>query len=144
MMTVQDVLERKARSGVVTVQVSDTVFEAVRQMDAANTGSVVVLERNRLAGIFTERDLMRRVVLPSRDIGATTVAEVMTRELVYTEPDEPVSEAMAKMTQHRCRHLPIVRGERLVGVLSIGDLMKEIAEEQIVEIRFLKEYITSG
>ena len=144
MKTVQDVLDRKARPGVVTVQVSDSVLEAVRHMDAANTGAVVVLERNRLAGIFTERDLMRRVVLPGREIAATKVSEVMTRELVYTEPGEPVSGAMATMTQHRCRHLPVVAGERLVGVLSIGDLMKQITEEQVVEIRFLKEFITSA
>jgi CBS domain-containing protein len=128
---------------VVAVGVTDTVLEAVRQMDRANTGAVVVLDGDRVAGIFTERDLMRRVVLNGRDIAATRVAEVMTRDLVFTSPDEAAEGAMAKMTRHRCRHLPVVEGESLLGVLSIGDLMKELSEEQTVEIHFLKEYIYS-
>jgi CBS domain-containing protein len=96
-----------------------------------------------LVGIFTERDLMRRVVLKGRDVSTTGVSEVMTRELLFSEPDKPGEEAMSKMTRHRCRHLPVVDGERLVGVISIGDLMKEISDEQSVEIHFLKEYIYS-
>ena len=143
MRTITEILERKARRQVVAVNVADSVLEAVRQMDRANTGSVVVLDGSRLAGIFTERDLMRRVVLKGLDIGATRVADVMTTDLVYTQPDEAAESAMAKMTRHRCRHLPVVQQESLVGVLSIGDLMKEMSEEQSVEIHFLKEYIYS-
>ena len=143
MRTVAEILARKTLRALVTVQTSDTVFEAVKRMDGANTGAVVVLEERRMAGIFTERDLMRRVVLRGLDLGATVVSDVMTRDLIYTAPDEPANAAMAKMTRHRCRHLPVVDGERLAGVLSIGDLMKEISEEQTVEIEFLKEYIYS-
>ncbi|MET0152472.1 MAG: CBS domain-containing protein, partial [Candidatus Binatia bacterium] len=73
----------------------------------------------------------------------TPLAQVMTRELVFTEPGEAGEKAMAKITRHRCRHLPVVDGERLVGVVSIGDLLKEISDEQTVEIRFLKEYMYS-
>ena len=112
-------------------------------MDRANTGSVVALDGQRVAGIFTERDLMRRVVLKGMELGSTKVTQVMTRDLVYARPDEPAQAAMARMTHHRCRHLPVVEGEVLVGVVSIGDLMKELAEEQEVEIHFLKEYIYS-
>jgi CBS domain-containing protein len=83
------------------------------------------------------------VVLKGLDISTTPVANVMTRNLVYTEPADPAEEAMAKMTHHRCRHLPVVEGERLVGLVSIGDLMKELSDEQTVEIQFLKEYIYS-
>lgn len=143
MRNVAEILARKALRDVVTVQTSDTILEAVRRMDAANTGAVVVLEERRLAGIFTERDLMRRVVLRGIDLATTAVAEVMTRDLVYTELGEAANSVMSKMTRHRCRHLPVVDGERLAGVLSIGDLMKEISEEQSVEIEFLKEYIYS-
>jgi len=143
MRTIGEILAGKHLRVVVSVEVSDTVLEAVRQMDEANTGAVVVLERNRLVGIFTERDLMRRVVLKGRDVSATSVAEVMTRDLLFSQPAESGEEAMAKMTRHRCRHLPVVDGERLVGVISIGDLMKEISDEQSVEIHFLKEYIYS-
>ena len=143
MKTVNEILARKTRVGVVAVSVEATVFDAVRAMDQGNTGAVVVLDGDRLAGIFTERDLMRRVVMKTRDIGATPVADVMTRDLIYAEGGDAAESAMAKMTRHRCRHLPVIDGESLVGVLSIGDLMKEISEEQDVEIQFLKEYIYS-
>ena len=143
MRTIGEILAAKRLGDVVTVGAGDTVLEAVRRMDDANTGSVVVLDGNRLAGIFTERDLMRRVVLRGHDVAATPVSQVMTRDLIFTEPDEAGEEAMSKMTRHRCRHLPVVEGERLVGLVSIGDLMKEISDEQSVEIHFLKEYIYS-
>jgi CBS domain-containing protein len=143
MRTIGEILASKRLRDVVTVETADSVLEAVRRMDDANTGSVVVLEGSRLAGIFTERDLMRRVVLRGRDVTSTPVSHVMTRDLIFTEPDAAGEEAMSKMTRHRCRHLPVVDGERLVGLVSIGDLMKEISDEQSVEIHFLKEYIYS-
>ena len=143
MRTIGEILASKRLRDVVTVETADSVLEAVRRMDDANTGSVVVLEGSRLAGIFTERDLMRRVVLRGRDVTSTPVSHVMTRDLIFTEPEAAGEEAMSKMTRHRCRHLPVVDGERLVGLVSIGDLMKEISDEQSVEIHFLKEYIYS-
>jgi CBS domain-containing protein len=143
MRTIGEILDRKTLRSLVTVASADTVLEAVRQMDKANTGAVVVLDGDRLAGIFTERDLMRRVVLKGRDVSSTQVSEVMTRDLVFTEKGAPAEEVMAKMTRHRCRHLPVIERERLVGVISIGDLMKELSNEQTVEINFLKEYIYS-
>ena len=124
MRTIGEILAGKRLREVVTVDASDTVLEAVRQMDQANTGSVVVLDDDRMSGIFTERDLMRRVVLRGRDVSQTRVSEVMPRDLVFTEPSEPGKDAMSKMTRHRCRHLPVIEGERLLGVVSIGDLMK--------------------
>jgi CBS domain-containing protein len=143
MRTIGEILASKRLRDVVTVGTDDSVLEAVRRMDDANTGSVVVLEGSRLAGIFTERDLMRRVVLRRHDVTSTPVSQVMTRDLIFTEPDAAGEDAMSKMTRHRCRHLPVVDGERLVGLVSIGDLMKEISDEQSVEIHFLKEYIYS-
>ena len=143
MRTIGEILASKRLRDVVTVGTGDSVLEAVRRMDDANTGSVVVLEGSRLAGIFTERDLMRRVVLRGHDVTSTPVSSVMTRDLIFTEPNAAGEEAMSKMTRHRCRHLPVVDGERLVGLVSIGDLMKEISDEQSVEIHFLKEYIYS-
>ena len=143
MRTIGEILAGKRLREVVSADARDTVLEAVRRMDQANTGAVVVLDGNRLAGIFTERDLMRRVVLCGRDVAVTRLADVMTRDLVFCEPREAAEEAMAKITRHRCRHLPVVEGEQLVGVVSIGDLLKEISDEQTVEIHFLKEYIYS-
>lgn len=144
MRTIGEILADKPRRDTVRVPTQSSVFEAVQQMDAANTGSVVVLEDSRLVGIFTERDLMRRVVLAHLDLEKTRVGDVMTRDLVYCRPDDPASVAMGKMTRHRCRHLPVVEGEILRGVISIGDLMKEISAEQEVEISFLKEFIYHG
>ncbi len=143
MRKVGEILARKAKPGTVTIDQKETVLEAVRQMDKLNTGSVVVFDADRLVGIFTERDLMRRVVLKGLSVSSTRVEDVMTCNLVFTEPSDPGEEAMAKMTTHRCRHLPVVEGQRLVGVISVGDLMKEMSEEQTVEIQFLKEYIYS-
>jgi CBS domain-containing protein len=143
MRTIGEILASKRLRDVVTVETHDSVLEAVRRMDEANTGSVVVLEGSRLAGIFTERDLMRRVVLRGYDVKSTPVSQVMTRDLIFTKPDAAGEEVMSKMTRHRCRHLPVVDGERLVGLVSIGDLMKDISDEQSVEIHFLKEYIYS-
>jgi CBS domain-containing protein len=143
MRTVAEILRRKAKQAIISVQSAHSVLEAVRQMDVANTGSAVVLEGTQLVGIFTERDLMRRVVLQGRDVAATRVADVMTRDLIYCEPDEPADQVMGKITQHRCRHLPVVDGGKLVGVISIGDLTKEFAADQAVEIEFLKQYISS-
>ena len=143
MRTIAEILAAKRLRDVVAVELQGTVLDAVRCMDEANTGAVVVLEDKRLVGIFTERDLMRRVVLKGRDVATTPVAEVMTRDLLYAAPQDDGGKAMSRMTRHRCRHLPVVDGERLVGVISIGDLMKEMADDQSVEIHFLKEYIYS-
>ncbi|MGH7855790.1 MAG: CBS domain-containing protein, partial [Candidatus Binatia bacterium] len=131
MRTIGEILAAKAKRGTVKVESADTVYEAVRQMDRANTGSVVVVQGERLVGIFTERDLMRRVVLKGLDLTATPVSAVMTRDLVYSRPDEPAEAVMTKMTQHRCRHLPVVDGDNLLGVISIGDVMKELSEEHM-------------
>jgi CBS domain-containing protein len=143
MRTIAEILAGKRLRDVVAVGMTGSVLDAVRRMDEANTGAVVVLEGTRLVGIFTERDLMRRVVLKARDVATTPVAEVMTRDLLYAAPEDDGEEAMSKMTRHRCRHLPVVDGERLVGVISIGDLMKELSDDQSVEMQFLKEYIYS-
>lgn len=142
MRTIGEILERKAIQAVVTVEAGDSVLAAVRAMDRSNTGSVVVLDGDRVAGIFTERDLMRRVVLQGREVATTAVGSVMTTALHWADAGEVADEAMARMTRHRCRHLPVVDGTRLVGVVSIGDLMKELTDEQTVEIEILKEYVS--
>src|SRR5260221_8687731 len=98
MRTIAEILAGKRLREVVTVNATSSVLEAVRRMDQANTGSVVVLEGDRVAGIFTERDLMRRVVLKGLRIDSTVVSQVMTRDLIFTEPNEPGEEAMSKMT----------------------------------------------
>lgn len=144
MPTIGEILRRKARQSIVSCGAADSVLDAVRRMDEANTGSVVVLQGDQLAGIFTERDLMRRVVLRGREAATTEVSEVMTRELVYARPEEDAHAAMARMTRHRCRHLPVIDGDRAIGVVSIGDLIKEQVVEQTDEILVLKQFISSS
>lgn len=117
-------------------------YDAVAEMVERGIGSVVVTEGEAVAGIFTERDFLRRVVLADRDPRATRVRDVMTPRIVIVEPSRSIADCMAIMTQQRIRHLPVVDGGRLAGLVSIGDLVKFLSAEREVEIRYLTEYIT--
>src|SRR6185436_15260637 len=112
------------------------------RMLEAGVGSLLVVEGDAIAGIFTERDYLRRVTLEKRDPNTTAVRAVMTPRVIYVDSEKSVNECMAIMTQRRIRHLPVVDGHALCGVISIGDLVKFVSKEQAVEIRFLTEYIT--
>jgi len=124
-----------------TVQRDATVAEAVRLMTSHNVGIVTVLDGDRLAGVFSERDVVRRVVAPGLDPGRTPVATVMTTELVVAETDEDYQSAMRKMDQANIRHLPVVSGGRLLSMISIRDLMRVEIQDKGEEIRYLKEYL---
>jgi CBS domain-containing protein len=118
-----------------------TVLAAVEKMCAARVGAILVCERDAPVGMFTERDLMTRVILAQRDPAATRVADVMSREVVFVEPATRTSEAMAVMTERRCRHLPVMSAGKLVGMLSIGDLVRWASRKQEFEIHRLTDYI---
>ena len=118
-----------------------TVLDAVERMCAARVGAMLVCESGVPVGMFTERDLMTRVILARLDPAATKVAEVMSREVVVVEPATRAEEAMAIMTERRCRHLPVVEGGKLAGVLSIGDLVRWVSRNQQFEIHRLTDYI---
>ncbi len=119
-----------------------TAYAAVAEMVERGVGSVVVTDGETVAGIFTERDFLRRVVLADRDPRSTRVRDVMTPRIVCVEPSLPIADCMAIVTQQRIRHLPVVDGGRLAGLVSIGDLVKFLSAEREVEIRYLTEYIT--
>ena len=119
----------------------DSVLTAVEQMARHQTGSLVVQEGSEIVGIFTERDLALRVVLPQRDTRATLVRDVMTPQVFCVRPEMRLSDAMALMTQQRVRHLPVVEAGAVCGVISIGDLVKCVASEQEMELRYLAAYI---
>ena len=119
----------------------DSVYDAIQCMVEHNIGSLVVLEDGELAGIFTERDHLRRVALPERPLRLTRLREVMTPTVICVDPDTSISECMAIMTRERIRHLPVVRERQLAGVISIGDLVKYVSDERAVEVRYLTEYI---
>lgn len=119
-----------------------TVRDAVRLMNDNGVGAMLVLIDNQPLGIFTERDVLRRVVDAGKDPRSTRVGEVMTTELITVEPSTTVEEAMALMTKHRCRHLPVMQDGRISGVISIGDLTRWVSIKQEGELRKLVDYIT--
>ena len=121
-----------------------TVYQAIEAMVARNVGSIVVMEGDRLAGIFTERDYLRRIALEGRTSRETRVADVMTADLVTVEPTTPVDACLATMTDHKIRHLPVMDGDRLVGVVSIGDCVREVAERARGEAEHLTRFVTGG
>jgi len=124
-----------------TIQRGATVAEAVRTMAANNVGIVAVLDGDRLVGVFSERDVVRKVVASGLDPARTPVADVMTARLVVADADEDYQSAMSKMDQANIRHLPVVSGERLLSMLSIRDLMRIAIEDRGAEIEYLKEYL---
>ena len=139
---VSDILEGKGRE-VLRIDASATVYDAIVRMVEGNVGALLVYEGDRLAGIVTERDYLRRVTLQDRDERTTPVGEIMTPELVFVGPDASVEECVAVMTDRRIRHLPVVTDEReVVGIVSIGDVVKFQSREQSVQIRFLTEFIS--
>ena len=124
-----------------TVQRNAMVAEATRMMAANNVGIVAVLDGDRLAGVFSERDVVRKVVDHGLDPARTPVADVMTSRLVVADADEDYQSAMHKMDQANIRHLPVVSGDRLLSMLSIRDLMRVALEDRGTEIEYLKEYL---
>ncbi len=140
MDTVAHILKVKG-SAVHNAAPGDTVLAAVEKMCAHNVGALLVCDAGHPVGMFTERDLMTSVILGRKDPAVTTVGEVMSREVVYVEPVTSASEAMAVMTERRCRHLPVAAEGRLVGLISIGDLVRWASRNQEFEIRMLTDYI---
>jgi CBS domain-containing protein len=118
-----------------------TVLEAVQYMTEKNVGAAVVLDGERVAGIFTERDLMRRVVLPGKDVGKTLVFDVMTRDLVLCEADESEDVCHRRMIRHRIRHLPVVEKGHLIGLVSLRDLLQETLTRKEEELDQINAYI---
>jgi CBS domain-containing protein len=121
-----------------------SVHDAIEKMVEYNVGALIVRERDGIAGIFTERDHLRRVTLGGRDPRRTPVREVMTPRIICVEPHTLVADCMNLMTRERIRHLPVVAGREVVGLVSIGDLVKHVASERELEVRYLTEYITGG
>lgn len=136
-------LERKA-SVVHAVAPTTTVAEAVAEMNRHCVGSVVVLNGGRLMGIFTERDVLQRVVGPGVDPRRARVADVMTTDVTTVDPSSSIEDAMALFTDRRCRHLPVVSEGRLVGIVSIGDATRWMVDTHRTECEHLKNYIAGG
>ena len=141
MRTVRDILHTKGHD-VWCVGPENTVFEALERMAEKQVGALVVMDGTHLAGIISERDYARKVVLLGRTSPQTLVREIMTSHVAYTHLDQSVEECMAIMTDKRFRHLPVIEQDKLVGIVSIGDLVKSIISEQKFIIEQLERYIT--
>ena len=141
MTTIQQLLDGKGHE-VLSIEPDDTVLEAIRKMSDNDVGSLVVLEGEKLVGIITERHYARNVILKGRSSPKTTVKEVMSTRVVCARPEQLVQECMAVMTERAVRHLPILDKKRVIGVISIGDLVKSIISDQKFTIEQLEHYIS--
>lgn len=141
--TVLSILNNKGRD-VFSIEPGRTVFEAIQLLAERNIGALVVLDEGRLAGVFSERDYTRKVALQGRSSKETLVREVITGRVVTVTPKTSIPECMELMTQHRIRHLPVMEDERVVGMLSIGDLVNWIIHSQRATIQQLHSYIAGG
>ncbi|MGE5169110.1 MAG: CBS domain-containing protein [Rudaea sp.] len=141
MRSVAEILNSKADRAVHTIARDATVFDAVKLMAEKNIGSLVVMDGDEIAGIVTERDYARKIVLMARSSRETLVGDIMTASVLRVSPSQRSVECMALMTDNRLRHLPVVDGGKLVGLVSIGDLVKDIITQQELVIRQLEHYI---
>ena len=142
MTSVAQLLKTKpTNTGVFTIGADDSVYEAIRLMAEKSIGALVVTDGDSIAGIITERDYARKVVLMDRSSKATPVREIMSKAVRFVRPDQTTEDCMALMTERRMRHLPVIDNDRLVGMVSIGDLVKNIIAEQQFTIQQLEFYI---
>ena len=141
MKLVQHLLERKG-GGVITIDENASVIDAIGLMADHSIGSLLIMEGQRLKGIVTERDYARKVILKGRSSETTPVGEIMSTDLVTATPAQTVNDCMTLMTEKRIRHLPIVAGDSVVGMISIGDLVQAIISDQQEAIEQLENYIS--
>lgn len=141
MTVVVGILKSKADSAVYTIDPSASVLDAVKLMEQKNIGALLVAENEQVIGIITERDIARKVVLPALSPAQTPLRDVMTTSVMIVSPQRSSEECMALMTEHRLRHLPVMDGGRLIGLVSIGDLVKDILSDQKFIIEQLEHYI---
>lgn len=141
MKTVADILRSKANAQIYTIWPSATVLEALTLMADKGIGALIVMENDKVAGILSERDYARKIALMERSSYTTEVSEIMTSNVMTVSPEQTISFCMELMTEKRLRHLPVLEGDKLVGLISIGDLVKDIISDQQSMIRQLEQYI---
>ncbi len=143
MTTVKQLLEFKGHD-IVSIEPDRTVYQAIERLAERRIGALLVIENNKLVGLFSERDYARKVVLKGRSSKDTPVRDVMTLDLICVKPEASVDECMTLMTEERVRHLPVLDKGELVGIVSIGDAIRQIISERDFTIRQLEQYIASG
>jgi CBS domain-containing protein len=143
MARVSEILRGKG-GDVLKIDKAATVFQAITKIVEANVGSILVTEDDKVVGIMSERDYLRKVAIQGRTSHDTTVAEIMSTPLIYVTPETTIEESMAIMTDRRIRHLPVVENDEVIGIISIGDVVKFQSREQSFQIKYLTEYISGG
>jgi CBS domain-containing protein len=142
MNKLSEILDEKGHD-VLRIEADASAFEAVKRMVEANVGSLLVMEGGEITGIVTERDYLRHVALEGRTDQGTAVREIMSSPLIVVTPQTTVDECMALMTDRRIRHVPVVDGGEVVGIVSIGDVVKFTSKQQSFELQFLHDYISA-
>ena len=139
---IQSLLKSKSSNAVLSVRPDQSVFEAIEKMAEHGVGALLIIEHNRLLGIITERDYARKVIIRGRSSKDTLVRDIMTSPVVFVTPQQTVDDCMTLMTVHHFRHLPVLDGDKVVGIVSIGDLVKWIITGQERAIQQLESYIS--
>ena len=142
MKLIKYILDSKGRD-IWAIGSNDSVLEAIKMMAEKKVGALLVIDGKKLSGIVSERDYARKVILQGKSSEKTPVKDIMTANVISADPTQTVEECMELMSDNRIRHLPVLDGEKIVGVLSIGDLVKAIIDEQQFTIKQLKNYISS-
>lgn len=140
MKTVKHLLQEKG-GDVITISPSDSVLDAMQKMAASNIGALLVMKGEKLVGILTERDFSRKSLLLDKPVSETQVEEIMTRQVIYASPNDTAEDCMAMLTEMRVRHLPVVENGQVIGLLSMGDLVKEAISHHQFVIHQLVRYI---
>lgn len=144
MISVKRLLEGKKMSHIISLRPENTVIEALQVMSDKNVGAIMVLDGDRLVGIFSERDYARKGIIQGRKAKSTPLTDVMIHEVITVNPDMDIDDCMQLFINKYIRHLPVVENGNLVGILSIGDIVNAIIKEQMDHIKFLEQYITGG
>jgi len=143
MKAVSDILQTKGRE-VFTITPETIVFDALKTMADRNVGALVVMDGAKVTGILSERDYARKVILHGRSSRELETREIMSTNVYFVSPEQNIEDCMALFTNKRVRHLPVLRNDELIGIISIGDVVKAVIAEQEYTIKHLENYITGG
>ncbi|RIL08954.1 MAG: hypothetical protein DCC75_07670, partial [Proteobacteria bacterium] len=142
--TVRDILKEKGSQDVVVISPSRTVFEAIALMAKHNIGALPVVDKDEIVGIISERDYARRIILENRSSKATKVSEIMDSKVFYATLQDNCRDLMSLMTENRVRHLPVLKGEKIIGLVSMGDVVKSIISDQEFLLGEMTRFITGS